>query len=484
GKTDPSDAGNTVQVVDPGTGEVLCETTVKADGTFECDGLNPKPDDGAEIQVVVTDPANNPSDPATVVIDGTAPDKPVLEPSDGSAVYGTAEPGSTVKVTDEDGNVVCETTADKATGSFACVPDKPMDDGEEFDVTATDAAGNESDPAHGRVDQSEVPEPTVDPTNGSEVTGTGIPGAKVTVTLPDGSEYETTVDPDGKWSVTPPDTYVPKDGDEVEVTQEVPFNRDGDKTSKPVVVPLDTVAPPAPSPAPSDGATLSGTEKVDEAGDMVTVKDPNGAVIGTALVDPDGSWTAALAPHAKEGDQLSITVTDPAGNVSAAKKWRVGLLKVTVGSTSVVAGGQQTVQVENLQPGEAATLTLMPDGVKLEPVAGDANGSATLKFTVRTDASTTVQHLVQAVGPLSGTANSGYFTVTAPAPVPYQVQVTPTVTTTAAARHVVQTPTVAVHPATGAEGLMGAVGAGLGLLLAGLLLLLAARRRRRDEQEV
>src|SRR5699024_2361294 len=88
--------------------------------------------------------------------DTTAPEAPDVEDItnnfvdngnvESTTVTGTAEPGSTVIIKDENGNIVGETTADDD-GNFEVVVEcGGLADGEEYDVTATDKAGNESDP--------------------------------------------------------------------------------------------------------------------------------------------------------------------------------------------------------------------------------------------------------------------------------------------------------------------------------------------------
>lgn len=86
-----------------------------------------------------------------VLPDTTAPEAPAItSPAEGSStddttptVTGTAEPGSTVRVT-EGGTVICTGVAD-ASGSWTCTPTTPLAQGTHtFGATATDAAGNVS----------------------------------------------------------------------------------------------------------------------------------------------------------------------------------------------------------------------------------------------------------------------------------------------------------------------------------------------------
>ncbi|WP_241650322.1 Ig-like domain-containing protein, partial [Rosenbergiella collisarenosi] len=77
----------------------------------------------------------------------------------------------------------------------------------------------------------------------------------------------------------------------------------------------DTTAPAAPTDVvvSDDGVTVTGKA---EAGSTVAIKDANGTTIGSATVDADGSFTATLSPAQTNGQSLSVTSTDTAGNAS------------------------------------------------------------------------------------------------------------------------------------------------------------------------
>lgn len=77
--------------------------------------------------------------------DATPPDAPVVDPSDGSALTGSAEPGSTVTATDPDGHVIGSAVAG-ADGRFTIIPEPSLVDGTVVTLVATDDAGNESAP--------------------------------------------------------------------------------------------------------------------------------------------------------------------------------------------------------------------------------------------------------------------------------------------------------------------------------------------------
>ncbi|WP_395279605.1 BapA/Bap/LapF family large adhesin [Enterobacter asburiae] len=77
----------------------------------------------------------------------------------------------------------------------------------------------------------------------------------------------------------------------------------------------DTTPPNAPSGLKfsSDGKTVTGTA---EPGSTITLKDANGNVIGSGKTGSDGSFTVSLGTPLTNGEQVTATATDNAGNTS------------------------------------------------------------------------------------------------------------------------------------------------------------------------
>jgi hypothetical protein len=77
----------------------------------------------------------------------------------------------------------------------------------------------------------------------------------------------------------------------------------------------DTTAPNAPSGLKfsSDGKTVTGTA---EPGSTITLKDANGNVIGTGKTGSDGNFSVSLGTPLTNGEQVTATATDNAGNTS------------------------------------------------------------------------------------------------------------------------------------------------------------------------
>ena len=148
-----AEPGATVTVKD-GHGNVLCTVTVPAtskDGAWSCHLNAPLPDGDQTIVANQTDIAGNvgaDSAPIRLHVKTTAPTDPVVDPTNGSEITGTTDPDTTVTVTDEDGNPVpgCQAIKPDSNGRFSCRPDTPIKPGTQITITATDKAGNQSNP--------------------------------------------------------------------------------------------------------------------------------------------------------------------------------------------------------------------------------------------------------------------------------------------------------------------------------------------------
>lgn len=93
-------------------------------------------------------------------------------------------------------------------------------------------------------------------------------------------------------------------------------NERGETAPSPAyTVTIDT-APPGPATGLAvspDGETVTGHA---EAGSTVTIKDPNGVVVGSGTADNNGNITITLTTPQVDGETLTVVVTDPAGNNS------------------------------------------------------------------------------------------------------------------------------------------------------------------------
>lgn len=86
------------------------------------------------------------------LLDTAAPAAPVIAPSNGQVVNGTAEPGTLVEVRDGAGNLIGTVGPVGPDGNWTLVPARPLPDDTPLTATATDLAGNTSPVGNGIVD--------------------------------------------------------------------------------------------------------------------------------------------------------------------------------------------------------------------------------------------------------------------------------------------------------------------------------------------
>ncbi|WP_239379092.1 Ig-like domain-containing protein, partial [Pseudomonas aeruginosa] len=218
---------------------------------------------------------------------------------------GTAEPGSTVILTDGNGNPIAEVTAD-GSGNWTYTPSTPIANGTVVNVVAQDAAGNSSPGASVTVDSQAPAAPVVNPSNGTTLSGTAEPGATVSLTDGNGNPIgQVTADGSGNWSFTPGTPLA--NGTVVNATASDPTGN----TSAPASTTVDSVAPAAPVVNPSNGVVISGTA---EPGATVTLTDGSGNPIGQVTADGSGNWSFTPSTPLADGTVVNATATDPAGN--------------------------------------------------------------------------------------------------------------------------------------------------------------------------
>ena len=164
------------------------------------------------------------------------------------------------------------------------------------------------------------PPPVIDPVGAGSapITGTGVPGATVTVTWPDTSTSDVIVGPDTVWTATPPAVLVI--GQTVTATQTVPNHTISDPDSEIVQA---VSAPPTIDDVFVGDADLTGT---GIAGSTVTVTWPDGTT-NDAPVEAGGTWTATppspfvfgqviVANQTEDGKLPSVNVSTTVQDVS------------------------------------------------------------------------------------------------------------------------------------------------------------------------
>jgi VCBS repeat-containing protein len=313
--TGRGEPGTTVQVSNA-QGTVLGSAVVAANGTFTVT-LNPAQTDGQEIDVVLRDGAGN-SSTATLTapdLDGPLQPSGLAIDSNGLHLTGQGQAGSIITVRDAGGNVLGSITVG-ADGRFDVTLGQPQRNGESLTVEATDNQGNSAGPVNFTAPDSTPPQAVSTPTidgNGTTVTGSGEPGATVTVRGPDGSVLGTAVvGGNGSFEVTldTPQT----NGQALTVEQRDPTGN--------VSAAVDLPAPDSTPPAITTGLSLSGNGTQltgnGEPGAQVQVTGASGAVLGTATVQADGSFLVTIDPPQLNGQTLTVVQTDGGGNPSPA----------------------------------------------------------------------------------------------------------------------------------------------------------------------
>ncbi|MDC3795017.1 Ig-like domain-containing protein, partial [Pseudomonas aeruginosa] len=414
-----AEPGSSVTLTD-GNGNPIGQVTADGSGNWSFTPSTPLAD-GTVVNATATDPAGNTSGQGSTTVDGVAPTTPTVNLSNGSSLSGTAEPGSTVILTDGNGNPIAEVTAD-GSGNWTYTPSTPIANGTVVNVVAQDAAGNSSPPATVTVDSSAPPAPVINPSNGVVISGTAEAGATVTLTDAGGNPIgQVTADGSGNWSFTPGTPLA--NGTVIVATATDPTGNTGPQAATTV----DAVAPPAPVIDPSNGTTISGTA---EAGAKVILTDGNGNPIGETTADGSGNWTFTPATPLANGTVVNAVAQDPAGNTGPQGSTTVDAVAP---NTPVVNPSNGNLLNGTAEPGSTVTLTdgngnpigqttadgsgnwsftpgsQLPNGTVVNVTASDAAGNTSLPATTTVDSSLpSIPQVDPSNGSvISGTADAG-----------------------------------------------------------------------------
>ncbi len=337
------------------------DISVAADGSVSVSAqdLSGLADGTLTVTMSVADAAGNVGEVTdTSVLDTIAPAAPVINPTDGTVVTGSAEPGSTVNL-DVDGDGVADYTVPAASdGSWSVDVDPDLADGVEISATATDEAGNtgpegtqivdiylnDNTPPDAPIIESAIDD--VDPNQGAlasgsstndttpTLTGTAEASSTVTVMLDGAVIGTTTAAADGQWSFTPTtelaegdytftatatdaagNTSVPSSDFNLNVDTTGPNQNDGNNS-----IAFNDGGDELLSAAEATSVTLSGM--VEEGGEVVGITITDGTT--TLTVDAADISVAADGTVSVSGQDLSgladgtltvtMTVADAAGN--------------------------------------------------------------------------------------------------------------------------------------------------------------------------
>ncbi|MCL2542910.1 MAG: Ig-like domain-containing protein [Nocardioidaceae bacterium] len=168
-----------------------------------------------------------------------------------------------------------------------------------------------STPAEGSTTQDTTP----------AITGTGVPGATVTVVEGGTTIGTATVANDGSWTVTPSSPM--SLGSHTITASQALGSASSDTTAPRTFSIVDTTAPDPPViSSPADGSvtndptpTITGTAEPGSTVDVTL----DGTDLGTVQAAPDGSWSMPVTTTLSDGSHtVSATATDASGNTSTA----------------------------------------------------------------------------------------------------------------------------------------------------------------------
>ncbi|MEF3811293.1 Ig-like domain-containing protein, partial [Acinetobacter baumannii] len=402
-KNVPADAANTVVTVVI-NGQTYTATVDSTAGTWTVSvpgsGLTADADKTIDAKVTFTDAAGNSSsvnDTQTYTIDTTAPDAPVINPVNGTdPITGTAEPGSTVTVTYPDGSTTTVVAGPDGTWT---VPNPGLNDGDKVTAIATDPAGNPSLPGTAIVDavgpNTDGVNFTVDSVTADNVINASEASGNVTVTgvlknvpadaantvvtvVINGQTYTATVDSTaGTWTVSVSGSDLTADADKT-IDAKVTFTDAAGNSSSvndTQTYTVDTVAPNAPVLDP-----INATDPVSgqaEPGSTVTVTYPDGTT-ATVVAGPDGSWSVPNPGNLVDGDTVTATATDPAGNTSLPGTGTVSAdITAPVVALDDVLTNDSTPALTGTVNDPTATVVVNVDGVDY-PAVNNGDGTWTL----------------------------------------------------------------------------------------------------------
>ncbi|GAB3275342.1 Ig-like domain-containing protein [Parahaliea aestuarii] len=305
--------------------------------------------------------------------DDTAPDAPVVAPTNGTVVSGSAESGSTVTLVAE-GEVIGETQAD-ADGNWQVDVEPDLEHGVVVSVTATDDAGNVSDPTEVEVDAL-APQVSLDDllTNDATPALSGQvddPESVVEVTV-NGASYAAINNGDGTWTL--PDNTLPalEDGSyDIVVTATDQAGNQSEDTGSLVV---DTVPPDAPSIDATNGTVVTGSA---EPGTTVLLSF-DGESSAEVPVNSAGNWSFDPSPDLADGTEITAVAVDAAGNQSPpdTEVVDISLVDTTPPPPPVLEATDGTVVSGSAEAGSMVTLTV--DGQQVGQVMADAVGAWTV----------------------------------------------------------------------------------------------------------
>lgn len=444
------EAGATINVYLDGNPASIGTTTVNSDGTWSFTPQTPLANGSHTFTLSATDPAGNSSAVSSgfvLTIDATPPAAPVIAsvadntapvtgivPNGGSTnetrptLSGTGEAGTTISI--YNGSALVGTAQVQANGSWSFTPSTSLGAGVwNLTATATDAAGNTSAASEIRsftIDTTAPAAPVIDtvydgtgPITGNLSSGqitdearpviSGTREANTTIRLYDNGTLlaEIPADNSSSWRYTPDASLAT--GNHVITVIAVDAAGNSSPNSTAFTLTVDTTAPQTPilTSVVDDVAggvtgnlangqitndnrpTLNGTA---EAGSVVSIYDGN-TLLGVTSANAGGAWSFTPTTGLNDGTRiLTVTATDPAGNVSPATSGFtivVDTLAPTVplitsivddvpNNTGAIGNGQSTNDTQPTLNGTAeanSAVSIFDNGALVATVNANASGN-------------------------------------------------------------------------------------------------------------
>ncbi|MDR9559961.1 Ig-like domain-containing protein [Acinetobacter baumannii] len=334
---------------------------------------------------------------------------------DGKTVTGLTEAGSTVTVENIAGQVIGSAKAG-ADGTFLINLDKAYINGETLKVSAQDAAGNST--VKQELIASDITAPTLAyaiSSNGKTITGLTEANSTVTVKDSSGKIIGTAkADSNGKYTVLLDKAYL--NGENLTISAE---DLVGNKSTIQTILADDKTAPIGLTVAiDTAGKVVTGTT---EANAVVTVKNTAGTIVGTTTADATGKYSVALDKAYLNGESLSATAADKAGNATVTKTivaldtTAPSSLTATIDTAGKVVTGvteaNAVVTIKNTAGTVVGTATadtagkysitldkVYLNGESLSATASDQSGNATAPKTIIAPDTTAPSSLTASIG--------------------------------------------------------------------------------------
>lgn len=329
-----AEAGSTVSIYDS-TGNYLGSAITGDNNQFSIT-LNPALTHGERLEARIQDAVGN-IGPATefTASDSQYPAQPIIltvtddagtvtgllkngDATDDNrpTLSGTAEPGSTILISDNGSPVPAlpPVVAD-ADGKWSFTPSLALPDGDHvFTATATNNHGTSGQSVSFTIDidtQPPVLENLAVSDAGDRLTGATEAGSTVVIKDSLGNTLGSgTAGDDGTFSIGISPAKINGETLNVLVTDKA-----ANTGPMAILYAPDSTAPEMPKNVviSEDGASISGTA---EPGSAITIATPDGTPLGSGKVDGEGHFTLPLVPAQTNGEQVIVTATDSANNIS------------------------------------------------------------------------------------------------------------------------------------------------------------------------